>query len=88
MVRVIRLPESRIDKTTCQHCGTHVSRDFRRTFGDEDDIAHRCAACDCMARLSAGSAAGKSVSKADPADHPNRNRGQRTKARTDGGDSW
>ncbi|PYZ03055.1 hypothetical protein C8039_12710 [Halogeometricum sp. wsp3] len=43
-----------IEKSNCRHCGAHVSRDFRRTFGDGDDIAHRCADCDCMPRFSGG----------------------------------
>jgi hypothetical protein len=57
--------------TTCQHCGSHVTRKFRRVFGDRDNVAHRCYACDSNTRLYRGSAAGKDVSRADP---ENRNR--------------
>lgn len=84
----MRLPGASdpIDRSTCQHCGAHVSRDFRQTFGDQDDVAHRCQACDCMTRLSKGSAAGQEVDFPDPAEQPNRNRGARVDARTDGGE--
>jgi len=71
----------------CQNCGAHVSRDFRRTFGDQDDIAHRCTACDCMPRIARGTAAGKELSYPDPEDQPQRNQGGRTDARADGGES-
>ncbi|WP_146417606.1 DUF7563 family protein [Haloarcula hispanica] len=76
-----------IAKSNCQHCGAHVSRDFRRTFGDGDDIAHRCPACDCMPRISRGTAAGKELDYPDPEDQPQRNQGGRVEARTDGGES-
>jgi hypothetical protein len=51
---------------TCRNCGAHVSTDFRRVFGDSDDIAHRCRECDTSRRLSRGSAAGSEVAVADP----------------------
>ena len=72
----------------CRHCDTHISDTFRRVHGDNDDIAHRCPACDCFRRLSRGSAAGVNVDLPDPDDHPNRNRGQRvgTPAIADGGE--
>ncbi|WP_459194740.1 DUF7563 family protein [Halosimplex sp. J119] len=54
--------------TACQNCGNFVSRDYRRTFGDEDNIAHRCSACDSPTRIHKGSAAGKTVSHTDPQD--------------------
>ena len=70
----------------CLHCGRHVSESFCRVHGDERDRAHRCLGCDCFRRVSKGSAAGVDVDLVDPADDPNRNRGQRVgAARTDGG---
>ena len=84
MMHVVRdRPEG---QTTCACCGTHVSDDFRRVFGDEDDVAHRCLACDSRPRIQRGSAAGAAVDLPDPQDHPNRNRGPRVGARTDGGE--
>ncbi|MCU4799786.1 hypothetical protein OB920_05325 [Halobacteria archaeon HArc-gm2] len=74
------------DASQCQHCGAHVSRDFRRVYGDQDDTVHRCPACDSMGRLYRGSAAGKEIDLPDPADQPNRNRGNRVDSRTDGGE--
>jgi|GEM_PF-830351 hypothetical protein len=72
----------------CRHCGAHVSSRFAAVHGDEDDVAHRCPACDCFRRLSRGSAAGLNVGLPDPIEQPNRNRGQRVEAaaRTDGGE--
>ncbi|WP_373190058.1 hypothetical protein [Halolamina sp.] len=73
-----------VEPGTCQHCGAHVSADFRRTLGDEENVAHRCLACDSTPRLQAGSAAGAKVSYPDPAEQESRNRGSRVAA-TDGG---
>ena len=70
----------------CQHCGGHVSADFQRTFGDGENVAHRCLSCDSRPRVQAGSAAGKSVDYPDPAEQECRNRGPRVAA-TDGGHS-
>ncbi|WP_435143664.1 DUF7563 family protein [Halobaculum sp. P14] len=72
---------------TCRHCGVHVTRRFCRVFGDDNDIAHRCPACDTRGRIIAGSAAGKDVDKVDPQTDSNRNRGSRVDAPTltDGG---
>ncbi|OYR66248.1 hypothetical protein DJ79_00905 [Halorubrum ezzemoulense] len=71
----------------CRYCDGHVSDRFRAVFGDEDDVAHRCLGCDCFRRISRGSAAGVDVDLVDPAEDPNRNRGQRVGAalRADGG---
>lgn len=81
----VRLDAGR-DRSRCQFCDAHVSDDFRRTLGDEENVAHRCLACDSMPRLQAGSAAGLEVEYPDPADHPNRLRGRRTESvKTDGG---
>ncbi|WP_449271445.1 DUF7563 family protein [Halobaculum saliterrae] len=56
-------------------------------FGDENDVAHRCLACDSTFRVQNGSAAGLDVGHPDPAENPNRNRGPRVGAplRADGG---
>ena len=72
----------------CLHCNRHVSEKFQSVFGDEEGRAHRCLGCDCFRRVSRGSAAGVDIDLPDPADQPNRNRGQRVGAavRTDGGE--
>lgn len=31
--------------TRCRNCGTQVTRQFARVFGDNDDIPHGCPAC-------------------------------------------
>ena len=62
-------------ETRCTHCDAHVTRDFRRVYGDSDDRVHRCSECDTMARIRAGSAAGLDVSTPDPLDSPGRNGG-------------
>lgn len=72
----------------CHHCGAHVTARFAAVHGEQNNIAHRCPACDCCRRLSRGSAAGVNVGLPDPAEQPNRNRGQRVGAAVcaDGGD--
>ena len=60
------------DLQCCQECGSHVSPAFRRACGDEDDIAHRCTACDTRERISKGSAAGIGLPNVDPLDDPSR----------------
>lgn len=70
----------------CRNCGRHVSDRFADVFGNDRGDVYRCLGCDCFRRVSRGSAAGQTVDLADPADQPNRNRGQRVDAaRTDGG---
>ena len=61
-----------VSKRHCLHCGAHVSRDFRRVYGDSDDLAHRCRECDSFVRLSEGSAAGLEVGTNDPETSPGR----------------
>ena len=46
---------------TCEHCGSHVTTDFARTFGDAQHTVHRCLGCDTFGRISSGSAAGQLV---------------------------
>lgn len=76
------------DTGRCLYCNRHISEKFQSVFGDEHGRAHRCLGCDCFRRVSRGSAAGIDIDLPDPADQPNRNRGQRVGAvvRTDGGD--
>ncbi|WP_081927025.1 DUF7563 family protein [Halobellus rufus] len=68
------------DRSHCRHCGAHVSRDFARTFGDEDGRVHRCLACDSRARLQKGSGAGQHVRYPDPDEQQGRNHGPRIRA--------
>ncbi|WP_224332865.1 DUF7563 family protein [Haloprofundus halobius] len=49
------------DERHCQSCGSKVSESFRRVFGDDDDVAHRCRRCDSDRRIGKGSAAGQNV---------------------------
>lgn len=58
------------DLDHCQFCGAHVTEQFRRVFGDDNDIAHRCVECDTTTRLQKGSGAGRDLDHADPADQP------------------
>jgi len=58
------------DLDECQSCGAHVTEQFRRVFGDDNDVAHRCIQCDTTTRLQKGSAAGREVDHADPEDQP------------------
>ena len=85
---MIRLERGSSDHRTCRHCGAHVSDRVAAVHGDDEDIAHRCPGCDCFRRLSQGSAAGIDVNVPDPAENPNRNRGQRvgSAVRVDGGE--
>ncbi|KDE56701.1 hypothetical protein EL22_25370 [Halostagnicola sp. A56] len=56
----------------CLECGSHVTPQFGRVYGDEDDRAHRCTTCDTNKRLSDGSATGKHVPLPDPLNDPGR----------------
>ncbi|MGQ4557662.1 DUF7563 family protein [Halobellus sp. GM3] len=71
---------SSVERSLCLHCGAHVSRDFRRTFGDDEQRAHRCLACDSRPRVQQGSAAGRTVPYPDPEDQQGRNKGPRVHA--------
>ncbi|WP_449289225.1 DUF7563 family protein [Natrarchaeobius chitinivorans] len=59
-------------RNQCQKCGSHVTGEFRRGYGDQDDVAHRCPTCDTYERLSDGSASGQFVALPDPLDDPTR----------------
>ena len=54
------------DPSECRHCGRYVTDQFRRVYGDNDDVVHRCGECDSYRRLTRGSAAGVPVSIPDP----------------------
>ena len=59
-------PASRSEGRRCQFCDSHVTSDFARTFGDANNVAHRCLKCDTFGRVAGGSAAGRDVSRPDP----------------------
>lgn len=40
----------------CQSCGEEVSTRFRRVFGDNDDVVHRCRACSSFEAVLDGAA--------------------------------
>lgn len=40
----------------CGHCGTHVSHDFARVFGDNEGTVHRCPSCAVAKSIYAGAA--------------------------------
>jgi len=63
---------ARSSRTQCLQCGTHVTHDFRRVYGDGDDVAHRCRECDTAVRIQQGSAAGRNVRTPDPLENPGR----------------
>ncbi|MGM0592353.1 MAG: DUF7563 family protein [Halobacteriota archaeon] len=50
----------------CLHCGSHVTTDFKRVFGDDENRVHRCRECDTYIRLTRGSSAGLDVDIPDP----------------------
>ncbi|ELZ90444.1 hypothetical protein C441_12866 [Haloferax sulfurifontis ATCC BAA-897] len=60
------LLDSESRKSSCLNCGSHVTRDFRRVYGDREDRAHRCHECDTLVRLQRGSAGGLDVPIPDP----------------------
>jgi len=60
------------EKSRCEYCGSYVTRDFRRVYGDDNDRAHRCHDCDTLVRLREGSAAGLEVRTPDPQESPGR----------------
>ena len=64
-------------KGVCLHCGAHVTSDFERVHGDQDDRVHRCYNCDSKPRVALGSAAGLDVDHPDPKEYPGRNGGLR-----------
>lgn len=81
---MMELEATQSPERACQNCGSHVSADFRRTFGDASGVLHRCLACDSRPRLQQGSGAGATVDYPDPAKQTARNRGPHVPA-IDGG---
>jgi len=41
----------------CRHCGTHVSDDFRRVYGDNSDVVYSCNSCVSKTILNSGGGA-------------------------------
>ncbi len=56
----------------CLCCNSHVTPEFRRGYGDEQDRAHRCLECDTISRIDKGSVAGRDVDLVDPLEQPAR----------------
>lgn len=40
--------------SVCQSCGGHVTEQFRRVFGNDDDVIYSCLDCATMRELHAG----------------------------------
>jgi hypothetical protein len=76
VVGVSPTPFGLINQNQCHHCGTHVSQDFGRVYGDDQDRAHRCPECDTWIRIWKGSAAGLDVDVPDPEVAPGRHGGE------------
>ncbi len=58
--------DARADPSVCRNCGRYVTDQFRRVYGDNDGVTHRCGECDSYRRLPRGSTAGVDVSIPDP----------------------
>lgn len=43
-------------RNRCRNCGSRVSYDFRRVFGDDDNIAHACRTCTAVNVIREGAA--------------------------------
>lgn len=41
----------------CSNCGSHITPDFARVFGDRDDDIHGCPSCSTYAELKDGAGA-------------------------------
>jgi len=53
----------------CQHCGAHVTGDFTRVFGNNDDEVYGCIECHLVQELVNGDAR----RRGEPARPPSRN---------------
>jgi hypothetical protein len=53
----------------CQHCGAHVTGDFTRVFGNNDDEVYGCLECHLVQELVNGDAR----RRGEPARPPSRN---------------
>ncbi|MFC7215701.1 hypothetical protein ACFQO4_16640 [Saliphagus sp. GCM10025334] len=76
MVCVSSTPWTPVDRSTCDHCGAHVSEQFRRAYGDSSDRAHRWGEFDSFRRLSRGTGAGVDVAIPDPEIAPGHHGGE------------
>lgn len=75
------------EENRCEFCGSFVTDEFRRVFGNENNKAERCLECDTNTRVKRGSAAGREVpTKRDPADPDSPLAQQNTPALPDGGE--
>jgi hypothetical protein len=86
----VQLPDTDGDRHRCDFCHSHVTTDFRRSYGTENWRAKRCPECDSWARIQRGSARGKDVNHPDPQENPARTGGRdlrnNTQVVTDGGE--
>nr|WP_170972468.1 hypothetical protein [Natronorubrum halophilum] len=46
--------ESSTAGARCQNCGTHVTQQFARVFGDNGDIVHGCPGCTTYREMQSG----------------------------------
>ncbi|MFP8953061.1 hypothetical protein ACLI4Z_08835 [Natrialbaceae archaeon A-arb3/5] len=46
--------ESSTAGARCRNCGTHVTQQFARVFGDNGDVVHGCPACTTYREMQSG----------------------------------
>ncbi|MCU4754156.1 hypothetical protein OB919_19595 [Halobacteria archaeon AArc-curdl1] len=46
--------ESKTTGTRCRNCGTHVTQQFARVFGDNGDVVHGCPSCTTYREMQSG----------------------------------
>ncbi|MFP8957104.1 hypothetical protein ACLI4Y_10270 [Natrialbaceae archaeon A-CW3] len=46
--------ESSTTGTRCKNCGTHVTQQFARVFGDNGDVVHGCPSCTTYREMQSG----------------------------------
>ncbi len=51
-----------VDLDECANCGSSVTLNFRRVFGDRENIVHACPECATNREINSGAAAGQEVS--------------------------
>ncbi|WP_438267630.1 DUF7563 family protein [Halorussus aquaticus] len=49
--------EVQLANNQCRNCGTHVSDDFRRVYGSNDDVVYACRTCVSKTILNSGGSA-------------------------------
>lgn len=54
--------------TKCSGCGSFVTKDFARTFGDSDDTVHACPECTDWTPIKNGAAAKPDFNRRSPPD--------------------